>query len=414
MPETTTTRTRDLPDQGQLVSGVYTEKISWQTEPVTSDRRDHVVPGKQVTVSEGHPWPPKGSTKEDLGGPFYTTKSYAMPGSSRHIDLSYVDGYWTYRYKGDVAVINAAGKFPPSAASSDAQLNVLGATAISRCAPGNPPADAATFLGELVKEGLPSMIGAQMWKDRTSSAKSKSSDEYLNVQFGWMPIYKEMQKFASSIAKADSYMNQLRRDSGRVVRRTYGFPRERSVEDEVVIATNASVFGPQVSNFNFPPYGTIRRRRETDVRRWFSGSFTYYIDPELDSRAVWRRRAAEVQQLLGASPNPETLWNIAPWSWAIDWFSNTGDVISNLSRFGSGGLIMQYGYMMETSIVKDTYTIDYPGLRDPNVNVPPLVLVTETKQRVKANPFGFGVTWNGLSAFQSSILAALGVSKFGR
>jgi hypothetical protein len=34
-----------------------------------------------------------------------------------------------------------------------------------------------------------------------------------------------------------------------------------------------------------------------------------------------------------------------------------------------------------------------------------------TKRRTEANPFGFGVSWKGLSPFQLSIAAALGISR---
>jgi hypothetical protein len=117
---------------------------------------------------------------------------------------------------------------------------------------------------------------------------------------------------------------------------------------------------------------------------------------------------AKANQLLGLDITPDTLWNLAPWSWAADWFSNIGDITSNMSSFQQG-LVMRYGYQMEHTIVSDTYSSVDKSLR-----THPLTFVVETKQRVKANPFGFGVTWEGLSPFQLSIAGALGLSKSGR
>jgi len=74
--------------------------------------------------------------------------------------------------------------------------------------------------------------------------------------------------------------------------------------------------------------------------------------------------------------------------------------------------VLAYGYMMEHTIVSDTYSMT--GITDVNgnpVSIPNLTLVTETKVRQVANPYGFGVSWDGLTSFQGSILAALGLTK---
>jgi len=70
-------------------------------------------------------------------------------------------------------------------------------------------------------------------------------------------------------------------------------------------------------------------------------------------------------------------------------------------------MVMRYGYMMESTIVKDTYN----SVDSKKLQTSPISLVLETKQRVKANPFGFGVSWDGLSPFQYSIAGALGLSR---
>jgi hypothetical protein len=122
------------------------------------------------------------------------------------------------------------------------------------------------------------------------------------------------------------------------------------------------------------------------------------------------RFARKADLLFGTTLTPEVLWNIGPWSWAVDWFANTGDVISNLSSVAKYGLVMPYGYMMETTIVKDTYTLRENPLKQA-ITIRPLTFVTITKKRVRAHPFGFGVTWEGLSPLQLAILAALGISR---
>jgi hypothetical protein len=121
--------------------------------------------------------------------------------------------------------------------------------------------------------------------------------------------------------------------------------------------------------------------------------------------------ALKANQLIGTAITPETIWNIIPWSWATDWFANTGDIIHNITAFANGGLIMRYGYIMEHTVTTDTYNFQYNAPSGTKPKVAPLILVTETKVRRPANPFGFGVHWDGLSPFQISIAAALGLTK---
>jgi len=131
-----------------------------------------------------------------------------------------------------------------------------------------------------------------------------------------------------------------------------------------------------------------------------------------DARQEIARKAFLAKEILGIDLDGEVIWNLMPWSWAIDWFANAGDVISNAQSVRDDGLIMRYGYMMEHTIVKDTYIREYP--RAFRYGLPMsshVTLVTETKLRRRANPFGFGLSWDGLDAFQLSILAALGIKK---
>jgi hypothetical protein len=124
------------------------------------------------------------------------------------------------------------------------------------------------------------------------------------------------------------------------------------------------------------------------------------------------KHVGAASHLLGIELTPETLWNLAPWSWAVDWFSNTGDVVSNLTSWSSDGLVMHYGYMMEHSIVtRNYYSRGSRFLFANGSSAPDLRFVTETKQRVRANPFGFNATWSGLSPVQTAIAAALGLSR---
>lgn len=373
--------------------------------------------GRQVTVSESHPnWRKLRADAGDVGGEFFTQKRYVL-GELPRLQMSGEQFAnpnlikWTYY--GPVLPWNLAPgsiQWPPYVPSSDEELNEAGATAIARCKPTNSPADLSVALAELVREGLPKALGSLFWRDKTLSARN-AGGEYLNYEFGWKPMVSDILNTAKAVIDADRIIYQYRRDAGRVVRRRYEFPIE-SDSDITLYMSNVNVHCAP-SGYNMfrsgSPTGKVMRYRETTRRRWFSGAFTYYL-PDAN-HASWLNAPAEARHLLGLSLTPDTIWNLSPWSWAIDWFTNAGDVISNFSDFAVDGLVLRYGYIMEHTVTKDTYVFEGDtGLTGPT-RPPSLTLVSETKIRKRANPFGFGVTWDGLTNRQNAILAALGLSR---
>lgn len=436
-----TTRSRLLPSIAQKA---YAGKTDYHESPpgypggriITSTGivRENApyLGGRQTTVSEGHQISQlRKSGLNDIGGPFETTKQYVDARGSRFNisdDRTFPFGgalQGHVRYDGimfpRIPLTNPDSngrvfpQFPPSARSSNDALDEFGATAISRCKPTNPPVDAAQAIGELYREGLPHLIGSASWKARTGRAKAAASD-YLNVQFGWRPLVDEIFDFKNTLSKFDTVLSQYERDSGKVVRRNYEFPIETTSSDWT--ENNNPVLPAMGTPGQFFEYhgspGNVLVTEKTVTRRWFSGAFTYYLPSDYDSRNGISK-VKLIADRLGLKPSPDLVWELTPWSWAVDWFSNAGDVVSNVSDFGTGGLVMHYGYIMEHSIRSRTYFQPNPGFR---VNLKlvaagPLSLVTETKVRRQANPFGFGVSWEGLSTFQASILAALGITRRG-
>jgi hypothetical protein len=146
-------------------------------------------------------------------------------------------------------------------------------------------------------------------------------------------------------------------------------------------------------------------------QQWFSGAFSYGMPLNSTSRGGMTSLAEKAKKLFGISLTPDVLWELTPWSWAVDWFTNTGDVLSNLSDAVSLGLVMHYGYMMEHTLHSYTYTLDGCTHEGKSIQLAPVTLAVETKKRMHANPFGFGVSWDSLSPFQLSIAAALGISR---
>jgi len=348
----------------------------------------------------------------DIGGSFFTKKTM-FENRTPFLGTVYSDvkyyGSPTYNYSGTItAPLPVFGK-PENQGILSTDLSDMigkGSTAISRVLPTNPVGDASVFLGEL-REGLPSVIGKDLFKSRFLDPR-KLGDEYLNVEFGIKPLISDLQKFATAATQSDKIVQQLRRDSGKRVRRSYSFP------DIVSVTETVSADPPVGGNNTYLYAGTWATSRTTTVTTSykFDGAFTYHMDlgDSLHSRIA--RIATEARLLYGADLSASTLWNLSPWSWMVDWGINMGDVLSNMSAFSKDGLVMPYGYIQK-HVVSETITRTYGG-RYLNGGAPRLFEHKsgfETKMRIKATPFGFGFNMSGATPRQLAIIAALGLSR---
>lgn len=382
--------------------GVITKGVSL---PVTS---------LETTQSSGHPWYKSKGASTDIGGDFTTSKVTSIvnhsPGTFygvKRFGQRYIGPAWAANpYDG---IRHAEALVLPS---QDSYLMEKGTTAIANCIPTNPVADAATFLGELKGDGIPKLIGRDLLKTKFKDYR-KYGSEYLGYQFGWLPIVSDLQKFAQATIESEKILNQLERDSGKNVHRKFAFPEDVSTGDSVTGQQYCYLpNGLVLSTNQYDGAGTLTVNTEVKVKTWFSGCFTYHVNlgNTLPDRIA--RSAAEARKLYGIELTPETVWNLAPWSWAADWGSNIGDVLHNVSRFSQDGLVMRYGYIMQQKTAKVTYTLSRGGVLTGLSNADLSFTVTsQSKVRRKATPFGFGISMNGLSGRQLSILGALGIAR---
>nr|QDH90832.1 MAG: hypothetical protein H2Bulk36332_000004 [Leviviridae sp.] len=304
--------------------------------------------------------------------------------------------------------------YPVVPSNLDDLMLLRGATAISRTIPTNPVASAAQFLGEL-REGIPKIPGlafAQIKDFR--DLLNAGSGEYLNYEFGIKPTLQDLRKFGEAARTSSEVIEQLKRDSGRLIRRRYTFPVERTITAPVTQSTfwygspGFTLVGPS-------PYvggpGKLTKTREETYEFWFSGAYTYlYQDGD---SAVQKMRGAEqrLSKLFGTRINPNLLWELTPWSWAADWVGNTGDVMKNLSALSSDSLVMRWGYIMCKYTCRDTYLLEGVSLKGSTRGPLKQVFVTQVKKRNRATPYGFGLDPAKFTTRQWAILGALGISR---
>lgn len=414
----------------------------WQNGTYDHGGPHGVGPGcmdsSQITASRGNPAYVH-KLDSDRGGPFWTSK-YWFSTRFGGVPVSLTDfpkhTYYFYRvgqgegfitfpllplplYTRSVIPTSHNDGYYNWLPSSPEFLEAWGAKAVEACKPTRTANSLYVSLKELKQDGLPKMISFSVWEEKTRALRNAAGSEYLNYQFGWLPLVNDIRKFYDTASQFEKIWSQYERDAGKPVHRRFkSDPVEEFVEDYPSTTQNLSISGP-FSDFSFNSKGrTLIRQVKKTRRMWFSGSFEYYLPSrgDMTQLASLRRQLARLNKLLGVVPTPDMIWSATPWTWALDWFSNAGSVISNLSDTLANGLVMPYGYAMEhtktetlVSSVGGTIFVG-PQKRGP-APVLRICVVQETKQRVQASPYGFGLTWSGFSPQQLSILASLGVTR---
>lgn len=288
----------------------------------------------------------------------------------------------------------------PGGRMSDDSLTIKGTTAVARSLPTNPSFGVSRAIGELRKDGIPTMVGMQTLKEKSRYLRN-SGNEYLNVQFGWLPLVSDLLKFARTVKRSNKIIEQYRRSADTKIKRRYGFP-------------TTDTFWTQTGNmFATAPgdgvYWTGTQTLTSHEVTEFSGAFRYHLPLGDDFASRAMKWESEANKLLGLRLTPSLVWSLAPWSWAADWFGNMGDVMKNVSSLGLDGLAMQYGYISNGITTTET-TSAYIDNWVPGRVFTSKTFIEKDLRRLYATPYGFGFDMTALSPAQDAILVALGLS----
>lgn len=361
---------------------------------------------QELLYSEGHPWPPQNGSQANLGGRFECIRRIYDETEPLYIDLSRSGTRFRgYQYASSQNPRDVG--WPVISPTLDSSLEALGTKIIANVIPTNPLSNLTQFLGEL-REGLPSLVGTDFFKHRASVARNAGS-EYLNVQFGWLPLISDLKKFAHAVKDSDALIKQYERNSGKRVKRVVRLPDEKTQSVQNLGNTRPTpVLATELNAYVGASTLTLTNISRTET--WFSGAFTYYLPPFKANDSNVKRNEQLLNYLYGTRPTPEVLWNLAPWSWAADWFGNFGSVLHNVSAFANDGLVMPYAYLMQ----RKTSSKEYSGTttyRDYGRRTLRQKYTTVYMKRIKASPYGFGLLPGDLSTRQWSIITALGLTK---
>lgn len=390
--------------------------------------------GDQEVKSESHGWPTGRRNRHlDIGGPFgsrktgggqqgaYINVASAPPGVFPRRE--YVGMFYPQFYSSPWWIVDNGYINPPSHGS----MVVDGTTHIARVDPTRSQASLVVAAGELARDGIPfaGTLGRRINSWRTvaerlmslysrarSSPARVASELFLEYQFGFAPLVRDIQDFHRVTSSLDRRIAQLRRDNDRVVRRRYR--QTPDVQDQDYGDQYPSYGAPPLDYYLYASPGTLNTKTKYTTTKWFSGAFQYHIpfntDGSVPSHIAQGRALGRI--LYGADLNISALYNLTPWSWALDWVSNVGDGLSNIVSAQQNGLVMKYGYEMQSLTADTIYT-----LRDVAFQWPPgprtigQTLRMETKNRIRATPYGFGLQIDTFTDRQWALIAALGISR---
>jgi hypothetical protein len=245
------------------------------------------------------------------------------------------------------------------------------------------------------------------------------SQDFLNHVFGWAPTVGDVISTVSAYQNAQKTYDRLERNNGR-----YGKVHRRVVDSEnvdLISTTYTPLVFPALSGQLLQPrlfegHTCTGYTRHYSVRleeAWFEGSFMYYLpafDRKSPSSDGMIGRLMRLSRTYGFRISPVTVYQLTPWSWLADYFSNLGSVVSNLSSIGLDAVVNKYAFMMRhlTEKRRNDTTVFF---RDGQNASGSWDQVIESKQRERAIPFGFDISMADLSAMQLAILATLGISR---
>jgi hypothetical protein len=303
--------------------------------------------------------------------------------------------------------------------------STYGPKALQKFAPHLAGTDFLRTLLELKIDGIPNITKVRNIKDGLFEFLKDSSKNYLSYEFGIRPLIDDLRKLYETTQGLDSRLRQLVRDNGQPIRRRGELELVNERTDISYYAggnTNLGNIGIQGGHYwddnPYIPGSDVRGYKTTYERVWFSGRYRYYIP--FTPTSLWDPRLVAI--LFGVSPDPKLLYDLVPWTFLIDWFTDLGSLISNLTFGLDPEIVHDYAFLMRHSITEWHYTYGAfgqgylpfwganSGYYQPGLTVENYVRY-ESKERIAASPFGFGVGINELSARQYAILIALGLSR---
>lgn len=333
---------------------------------------------------------------------------------------------WYVNFQWDTALHAPNPTALPTPTTLNTQASSYGTEAWSRFAPKPHVADIGQTFYELketffsvrnIVKSLPHLgkMTVRQFDRFATRARKQAHDTgaaYLSWHFGWKPFVQDVIKVVHGVRNFDTKMAKIRKENGQWIHRRGTL---RNTTTRSTSGSGACIYPRSTAYF---PSTVMSYDTTTTEYVGFSGCFRYYV-PGLEDR-TYLGRARTYIRAFGLNLTPKLVWNLVPWTWMANWFSNVGQVVGNYSDINEHQLVAKYAYITRRSktrcLAKCTFQTKFrstykPTTYDVATNYGEAYTDSETYTRVGASPFGFSVGWDGLNSFQLSILAALGVTR---
>lgn len=227
---------------------------------------------------------------------------------------------------------------------SIAELNNDAWEILSKTNPSRPHVNVPQALAEL--KDIPKLVKG--WGDGLLSAAAKGN---LSWRWAVKPMISDVQKLANFVRAANKRLAQLRKlRDGKTIRTrcNLGTQIVSSGPTRILIHSEGAALYAQ-------------RRIVSHFNKWGSAEWKLLPDSNLPnlSDADLDRFNKRVALGITAHGVLETAWELVPWSWFIDWFSNVGDMLAATNN--TVGCTWGRICVMRTSETRTTYDFDPVG-----------------------------------------------------
>lgn len=206
-------------------------------------------------------------------------------------------------------------------------------------------------------------------KQKLATRKGTSAPgEYVNISFGWLPIYRDVVRMLSLPERISKRVNRLMYRNGLDNTFRTGFSLGSSPVSSPPSFTFDLLQGESLVGVS--THGI----RSTELRGVVNAGlrFPAIALPELQRKLM--------RQAWGLYPDPEDVYNLVPWTWLIDWFGGLGDYVDAFNIINRDPSIINWGFItgISTGYIDTVHTSKATRIQKVSLTPPvPATVFTE-------------------------------------